>query len=221
VELLAYCLIARCARCGSRREAAEFVVARRREACPLAPPQRSGARSAVFHCSLRSLRIAPNHTLGLTLRMHRLRRVIAPSLTAVLKIAREHVDAMIAHAREDHPDEACGVIVGPEGSDVPTRFVRMINAERSPTFFRFDPQEQFELYKGMSAAGEEIVVVYHSHTSTEAYPSRTDIALASEPQAHYVLVSTAESGASEGPISVRSYRIVDGVVTEEEIDVTE
>ena len=67
-------------------------------------------------------------------------RAIAPSVTAVLKIAREHVDAMIAHARDDHPDEACGVIVGPEGSDVPTRLVRMINAERSPTFFRFDPR---------------------------------------------------------------------------------
>jgi proteasome lid subunit RPN8/RPN11 len=153
--------------------------------------------------------------------MCRLTWGVAPSLTAVLKIAREHVEAMIAHAREDHPDEACGVIVGPEGSDVATRLVRMINADRSPTFFRFDPQEQFELYKAMSATGEEIVVVYHSHTSTEAYPSRTDIALASEPQAHYVLVSTAKSGASDGPISVRSYRIVDGVVTEEDIDVTE
>jgi proteasome lid subunit RPN8/RPN11 len=153
--------------------------------------------------------------------MYELAEGNAHNVTAVLKIAREHVDAMIAHAREDHPDEACGVIVGPEGSDVPTRFVRMINADRSPTFFRFDPQEQFELYKAMSAAAEEIVVVYHSHTSTEAYPSRTDIALATEPQAHYVLVSTAESGASEGPISVCSYRIIDGAVTEEEIDVTE
>jgi [CysO sulfur-carrier protein]-S-L-cysteine hydrolase len=146
---------------------------------------------------------------------------IAPNVTAVLKIAREHVDAMIAHAREDHPDEACGVIVGPEGSDVPTRLVRMINAERSPTFFRFEPQEQFALYKAMSTTGEEIVVVYHSHTATEAYPSRTDISLASEPQAHYVIVSTAESGASEGPVSVRSFRIVDSEVTEEEIHVTE
>ena len=139
----------------------------------------------------------------------------------MLRIARDHVDAMVAHARADHPDEACGVIVGPAGADTPTRFLAMTNADRSPTFFRFDPQEQFQLYKTMDAAGEEIVVVYHSHTSTEAYPSRTDIALASEPQAHYVLVSTSESGASDGPVSVRSYRIVDGVVTEEEIDVTE
>jgi [CysO sulfur-carrier protein]-S-L-cysteine hydrolase len=153
--------------------------------------------------------------------MHRGTRSIAPSLTGVLKIAREHVEAIIAHARDDHPDEACGVIVGPEGSDVPTRLVRMINADRSPTFFRFEPQEQFALYKQMSTAGEEIVVVYHSHTATEAYPSRTDISLASEPQAHYVIVSTAESGAADGPVSVRSFRIVDGAVTEEEIDVTE
>ena len=144
-----------------------------------------------------------------------------PNLTAVLKIAREHVDAMIAHAREDHPDEACGVIVGPEGSDVPTRLIRMINADRSPTFFRFEPEEQFALYKHLSTSGEEIVVVYHSHTATEAYPSRTDISLASEPQAHYVIVSTAESSASDGPVSVRSFRIADDAVTEEEIDVTE
>jgi [CysO sulfur-carrier protein]-S-L-cysteine hydrolase len=159
--------------------------------------------------------------VGLTVRMDRLTEPIAPSLTAVLKIAREHVDAMIAHAREDHPDEACGVIVGPEGSDVPTRLVRMINADRSPTFFRFEPEEQFALYKEMSTTGEEIVVVYHSHTATEAYPSRTDISLASEPQAHYVIVSTAESGTADEPVSVRSFRIVDDAVAEEEIDVTE
>jgi proteasome lid subunit RPN8/RPN11 len=139
----------------------------------------------------------------------------------VLKIARSHVDAMIAHARADHPDEACGVIVGPEGSDQPVRMIEMLNADRSPTFFRFDPQEQLRLYREMDDRDEEIVVVYHSHTSTEAYPSRTDISYAAEPQAHYVLVSTAESGSDEGPTQVRSYRIVDGVVTEEEIDITE
>ena len=116
----------------------------------------------------------------------------------MLKIAREHVEAMIAHARADHPDEACGVIVGPEGSDDPVRLVQMINADRSPTFFRFDPAEQFQLYKALDAQDEEIVVVYHSHTATEAYPSRTDISLATEPQAHYVLVSTAEAGADDG-----------------------
>jgi len=147
--------------------------------------------------------------------------MLAPTLTRVLKIAREHVDAMIAHARADHPDEACGVIVGPEGSDQPARMIEMLNADRSPTFFRFDPQEQLRLYREMDDRDEEIVVVYHSHTSTEAYPSRTDISYAAEPQAHYVLVSTAESGREEGPVSIRSYRIVDGVVTEEDIEIEE
>lgn len=144
-----------------------------------------------------------------------------PRLAAVLSIARAHVDAMVAHARADHPDEACGVIVGAAGSDAPTRFVAMTNADRSPTFFRFDPAEQLRLYQAMDDADEEIVVVYHSHTATEAYPSRTDIAYAAEPQAHYVLVSTAGSGAAEGPVSVRSYRILDGQVSEEELRITE
>ncbi|MBO0810838.1 MAG: M67 family metallopeptidase [Microlunatus sp.] len=139
----------------------------------------------------------------------------------MLRIPRAHVDEMISHAREDHPDEACGVIVGPEGSDRPVRLVRMINADRSPTFFRFDPTEQLQLAKELDAAEEEIVVVYHSHTATEAYPSRTDISYAAEPQAHYVLVSTAECGREEGPVSVRSYRIIDGQVTEEELDIVE
>jgi proteasome lid subunit RPN8/RPN11 len=142
-------------------------------------------------------------------------------VTRVLKISRDHVDAMIAHARADHPDEACGVIAGPAGSDNPVRFISMLNVDRSPTFFRFDPMEQLRLYREMDDRDEEIIVVYHSHTSTEAYPSRTDIAYAAEPQAHYVLVSTAESGREDGPVSVRSYRIVDGVVTEEEIEIQE
>ncbi len=139
----------------------------------------------------------------------------------MLTISREHVDAIIAHARKDHPDEACGVIVGPEGSDRAARFLAMTNADRSPTFFRFDPVEQLRLYQEMDAAGEEIVVVYHSHTATEAYPSRTDVSLAAEPQAHYVLVSTAESADADGPVSIRSFRIIDGTVTEEDLEVTE
>jgi proteasome lid subunit RPN8/RPN11 len=149
--------------------------------------------------------------------MQRLSRVLAPKVTAVLKIAREHVDAMIAHAREDHPDEACGVIVGAEGSDMPTRLVRMINADRSPTFFRFEPEEQFALYKQLSTLGEEIVVVYHSHTATEAYPSRTDVSFAGEPDAHYLLVSTRAPHVEE----IRSFRIVDGVVTEEPVRIVD
>ncbi len=124
-------------------------------------------------------------------------------------------DAIVAHARRDHPDEACGLMAGPAGTDRPTRFVPMANAERSPTFYRFDPAEQLAVWREMDDRGEVPVVLYHSHTSTPAYPSRTDIALAAEPAAHYVLVSTRDPDTVE----LRSYRIVDGQVSEEEVRV--
>ncbi len=139
----------------------------------------------------------------------------------MLRIDRATYDAIVAHAKRDHPDEACGIVAGPEGSDRPVRFVPMTNAAGSPTFYEFDSTELLALYKQMWADDEEPVVVYHSHTATEAYPSRTDIGLASEPGAHYVLVSTREHGNSEGPVEFRSYRIVDGEVTEEEVSVVD
>jgi [CysO sulfur-carrier protein]-S-L-cysteine hydrolase len=134
----------------------------------------------------------------------------------VLSIDRATYDQIVSHARRDHPDEACGVVAGPAGSDTASRFIPMANAERSPTFYRFDSMEQFQVWKEMDERDEEPVVIYHSHTATEAYPSRTDISLASEPGAHYVLVSTREADMVE----FRSFRIVDGVVTEEEVTVT-
>jgi [CysO sulfur-carrier protein]-S-L-cysteine hydrolase len=138
----------------------------------------------------------------------------------VLRIDQDTYDAIVAHARKDHPVEACGVVTGPEGSDRAERFVPMVNAAGSPTFYEFDSHDLLELYKEMDARDEEPVVIYHSHTATEAYPSRTDIGLAMEPNAHYVLVSTREHGNSDGPVEFRSYRIVNGQVTEEEVSVT-
>ena len=137
----------------------------------------------------------------------------------MLEISRDLVDQIVRHARADHPDEACGVIAGPAGSGKPDRFIAMINAARSPTFYEFDSADLFTLYKEMDERDEEPVVIYHSHTATEAYPSRTDISLAAEPGAHYVLVSTRQTGQNEGPYEFRSYRIVDGVVTEETVKV--
>ena len=142
-----------------------------------------------------------------------------PTLAGVLLIGRDTYDAIVAHARRDHPDEACGVVAGPAGSDRPERFIPMLNAAMSPTFYEFDSADLLALYREMDDRDEEPVVVYHSHTATQAYPSRTDIALAQEPGAHYVLVSTRECGNDEGPVEFRSYRIVDGVVTEEDVSV--
>jgi [CysO sulfur-carrier protein]-S-L-cysteine hydrolase len=131
----------------------------------------------------------------------------------MLTISPGLLSKIVAHARADHPDEACGVIAGPAGSDIPQRFIPMLNAERSPTFYRFDSLEQLRVWREMDDRDEEPVVIYHSHTATEAYPSRTDISYASEPSAHYVLVSTRDPDQAE----FRSFRIADGAVTEEEV----
>jgi [CysO sulfur-carrier protein]-S-L-cysteine hydrolase len=135
----------------------------------------------------------------------------------VLTIDRAIRDAIVAHARRDHPDEACGVVAGAQGSDRPTRHIPMLNAERSPTFYRFDSIEQLKVWREMDEQDEEPVVIYHSHTATEAYPSRTDVSYASEPNAHYVLVSTRAEDETE----FRSFRIVAGEVTEEPVTVVE
>ena len=137
----------------------------------------------------------------------------------MLEISREFVDAILAQSRSEYPDECCGVILGPAGSGKATRLKPMINAAHSPTFYEFDSKDLLALYREIDDNDEEIIVIYHSHTETEARPSRTDIAYASEPLAHYVLVSTREEIAPA--IEFRSFRIIDGVVTEEEVSITE
>jgi proteasome lid subunit RPN8/RPN11 len=133
----------------------------------------------------------------------------------VLRIDEVIRDAIVAHARADHPDEACGVVAGPAGSDQAERFIPMANAARSATFYEFDSMDLLRLYREMDDRDEVPVIVYHSHTATEAYPSRTDVAYASEPEAHYVLVSTRDPDT----IEFRSFRIVDGAITEEPVTV--
>jgi proteasome lid subunit RPN8/RPN11 len=93
----------------------------------------------------------------------------------------------------------------------------MANAERSPNFYRFDSMEDIRLERELDSRSEERVVIYHSHTATEAYPSRTDVNIASYPEAHYVLISTRDPDVHE----LRSYRIIDGEVTEEPVEVVE
>ena len=135
----------------------------------------------------------------------------------MLILDRSVRDMIIAHARRDHPDEACGIVAGPAGSDRPERVIEMTNAARSMTRYEFEPAEQLRVYREMDDRDEEPVVVYHSHTATEAYPSRTDVRYASQPDAHYVLVSTRDPAETE----FRSFRIVDDVVTEEEVRISE
>jgi [CysO sulfur-carrier protein]-S-L-cysteine hydrolase len=134
----------------------------------------------------------------------------------MLTLDRASYDAIVAHARADAPDEACGLVAMRDGR--PTRVIPMTNAERSPTFYVMDSAELFHAFRSMRDNGEddEEFVIYHSHTATEAYPSRTDVSIAAYPDAHYVVVSVRD------PVEVelRSFRIADGEVTEEEVVVS-
>jgi proteasome lid subunit RPN8/RPN11 len=130
----------------------------------------------------------------------------------MLRLRRDLLDAMVARCRAEHPVEACGVLAGQDGQA--ERHIPMTNAAASRTRYAMDPDEQLAVWREMDARGEQPVVIYHSHTATEARPSTPDIAYAAEPDAHYVIVSTR----GELP-EVRSYRVAAGAATEELIKV--
>jgi [CysO sulfur-carrier protein]-S-L-cysteine hydrolase len=131
----------------------------------------------------------------------------------MLIILSQLAEAIAAQARDDHPLETCGVIAGPDGSDLPLRLIPMRNAAKSTSSFQFDADEQLRVWKEMEARGEEPIVLYHSHPQSRAYPSRDDVAFAAEPQAHYVIIATDPAHERE----VRSFRIIDGEITEEKL----
>ena len=130
-----------------------------------------------------------------------------------MQLSKHYVDQMVKHALEDDPDECCGIIAGRNGKAM--RFYRMTNVEHSPYRYSMDPKELFKTYREIEDSGWEVLVIYHSHTHTEAYPSATDVRLASFPEAFYILVSLMDKQA---PL-VRSYRIADGVITPEPLTI--
>ena len=129
-----------------------------------------------------------------------------------MKIPRRVYDELLAHAREDAPNECCGLIGGTDG--VATTVYRARNAEASPLRYNLDPQDQFRIMTEMDEKGEELSGIYHSHTASPAYPSQTDINLAAYPDAVYLIVSLAK-----GEKDLRGYRIEDGEVTEVDLAV--
>ena len=131
----------------------------------------------------------------------------------MLTLARSYADEMIAHAREDTPNECCGIIAGNHAGA--TKLYRALNAEASPYRYNVDPKDLLRIYRDIEANGWDVLVIYHSHTHTEAYPSATDIHLAAWPEAYYLIVSLEDEA---NPV-LRAFRILDGTVTEEELEV--
>ncbi len=121
-------------------------------------------------------------------------------------------DQMVAHCLTGLPDEACGLLGGdPETGEAVTCYPTR-NLAASAKLYTVDPKDHLRADRDAEAAGYSIIGVFHSHTHTEAYPSPTDVAQAPDPTWHYVLVSLRDIQ----PV-VRSYRIVDGTITEEPV----
>ena len=129
----------------------------------------------------------------------------------MLTLPQELIDEMVAHAREDAPNECCGIIAGQDSRAV--KLFRAKNAEASPYRYSVDPQDLFRIHRECEQNGWEFLVIYHSHTASEAYPSGTDIRLAFWPETLYVLVSLMQP---DKPV-VRAFKILEGQVTEEEL----
>ena len=131
----------------------------------------------------------------------------------MLSLPHSHSDEIIAHAREDAPNECCGIIAGNDGTA--TKLYRALNAEASPYRYNVDPKDLLRIYRDIDGSGWDVLAIYHSHTHTQAYPSPTDVRLAAWPEAYYVIVSLEDDA---NPV-LRAFRIEDGQVTEEELRV--
>jgi len=131
-----------------------------------------------------------------------------------MKISQQLIDEMVAHAREDLPNECCGMIGGRDGEA--TRVVRVENAAASPLRYEMDPQAQYDALKAIEDAGEELVAIYHSHTRSAAYPSQTDVNEAVMwPEQVYVIVSLENGDAPD----VKAYWLKGMKIADVELDV--
>ena len=131
----------------------------------------------------------------------------------MVRLPRSIHDEMVAHALEDRPYEVCGLLAGQGGAI--TRAFRARNKEQSAVRYEIDPKDLIRLFREMDDADLELLGIYHSHTHTQAYPSATDIRLAYYPDALYFIVSLIDERAPH----VRTFRIVEGQVSEEPIEV--
>jgi [CysO sulfur-carrier protein]-S-L-cysteine hydrolase len=134
----------------------------------------------------------------------------------VLELPQDALDEIVALAVERYPYEACGLVAGPAGGNRVTRFYPCRNAAESARVYTIDPRDHLRAERDAEDRGWEILGVVHSHTHTEAYPSPTDVGQAPDPAWHYAIVSLRDDANP----ALRSYRIVDGEVTEEPVTVS-
>jgi [CysO sulfur-carrier protein]-S-L-cysteine hydrolase len=132
-----------------------------------------------------------------------------------VRFSRALLEEIIAHARQDLPNECCGIVASDDGAAV--RVFRATNAEASPVRYSLDPREQYRITMEIEEQGWDLGAIYHSHTRSEAYPSQTDVNLAFYPEAIYLIVSLRKPDDPE----VRAFRIADERIEEVPLSVDE
>jgi len=133
----------------------------------------------------------------------------------MLVISRKALDVVIAQAREELPYEACGYLA--EKNGLVEAAITLTNTDKAADHFSMDPAEQFAAIKAMRGQSQRLRAVYHSHPETPARPSFEDIRLAYDPEISYVIISLADPER----IEVKSFRISQGQVSSEEIQLIE
>ena len=129
-----------------------------------------------------------------------------------MRISQAFLDRLVAQARDEAPNECCGIIATEDGRAVEIHPAR--NAAASPLKYEMDGMEQYRIQTAIEDAGRELGAIYHSHTRSDPYPSQTDINLAFYPDALYVIL-----GVKSDEPDVRAFRIVDGEVSEHPLEI--
>lgn len=129
-----------------------------------------------------------------------------------MKFTQEQIDEMVNHAREDVPNECCGLVSAKDGAAVEVH--RAVNAAASPLRYEIDSKDYLRIYNLIDDADLEVGAIYHSHTRSAAYPSQTDINLALWPQALYIIVSLADQEPD-----VKAFSIVERKVEEVPLEI--
>jgi proteasome lid subunit RPN8/RPN11 len=130
-----------------------------------------------------------------------------------LSLPRALVDQIVAHAIAGKPNEACGLLGGRDG--VATSFHPVRNADESPYRYTVHPDDMVRVWAELEDADDEIVSIYHSHTKSAPYPSRTDVELATWPDAAYLIVSLRSD-----PAELAAFRLTDGRIEELALEIT-
>lgn len=131
----------------------------------------------------------------------------------MLILKKDLLQQMLGQIREEFPNEACGVLAGKNG--IAEKVYEMTNVDKSPSMFLMGAKEQLKMMKDIRNLGLETVGIYHSHVASQAYPSTRDVELAFYPEASYVIVSLR---TKDNP-SIRSFKIKEGKITEEEVKI--